>query len=91
MDTESQDSSPPSRRLGALSVRVLVKTILKSFLWLGIAWAINHFFPSAIWAWYVAFAFIAIGLLFSLAMLIAAIRAAATEQHSTQGGGSSDA
>jgi len=91
MDTESQDSTPASQHLGALSVRVLVKTVLKSALWLGIAWAITHFFPTATWAWYVAFVFIAIGLLFSLAMLIAAVRAAAVEQQANQGDGANDA
>ena len=85
MDTESQDQLPASQRLGALSVRVLVKTVLKSALWLGIAWATTYFFPTAVWAWYVAFAFIAIGLLFSLAMLVAAIRAAAAEKQAAQG------
>jgi cyanate permease len=86
MDAESQDQLPASKRLAALSVRVLVKTVLKSALWLGIAWGITHFFPTAAWAWYVAFAFIAIGLIFSLAMFLAAIRAAKAEQQEALGG-----
>ena len=55
--------------LGALSLRVLVKTVIKSIIWFGLAWIATLLMPGAIWPWYVAWAFVAIGLLFSLISL----------------------
>jgi hypothetical protein len=73
METESQDPLPASTQLSALSVRLLVKIFLKSALWLGLAWLVVYFVPEATWAWYVALGLVAMGVLFSLFVLIAAI------------------
>jgi len=75
METESQASQPASTQLGALSVRLLVKVFLKSALWLSLAWIVVYFVPDATWPWYVALGLVAIGVLFSLYVLIAAILA----------------
>ena len=67
-DVESSNALV-SAQLGALSLRVLVKTILKSVLWFGLAWLITLFVPGALWPWYVAWTFVAVGLAFSLLSL----------------------
>lgn len=87
METESQDSQPASTQLSALSVRLLVKIFLKSALWLGLAWLVVYFFPEATWPWYAALGLIAIGVLFSLYVLIAAILAKRQESLTDQHGG----
>lgn len=58
-----------SVHLGALSLRVLVKTVIKSALWFGLAWVATLFLPGARWPWYVAWTLVAIGLAFSLLSL----------------------
>lgn len=62
----------PSTRLGDLSRRVLFKTLLKCVLWFGLAWLATSVFPGIVWPWYVAWAFVAIGMAFSLVALAAA-------------------
>jgi putative flippase GtrA len=87
MDTESQGPVPPSTQLSALSVRLLVKVFLKSALWLTLAWLVVYFFPEATWPWYVALSLVAIGVLFSLYVLITAIFAKRRESITGQHGG----
>jgi hypothetical protein len=84
METESQDLQPASTQLSALSVRLLVKILLKSTLWLSLAWLVVYFFPDATWPWYAALGLVAIGVLFSLCVLIAAILAKRQESQTGQ-------
>jgi hypothetical protein len=88
MATESQESQPASTQLGALSVRLLVKVFLKSALWLSLAWLVVYFYPDVTWPWYVALGLVAIGVLFSLYILIAAILAKRQEYLAGRHGGS---
>jgi hypothetical protein len=87
METESQEPRPASTQLSALSVRLLVKISLKSALWLSLAWLVVCFFPEATWPWYAALGLVAIGVLFSLYVLITAIFAKRQESIATQHGG----
>lgn len=64
--------SPPSERLGALALRVLIKTVVKCGIWFGLAWLITRIVPGVVWPWYVAWAFAVIGMLFPLLALGAA-------------------
>ena len=64
----------PSEQLGAISRRVLVKTLLKCALWFGLAWVATWLYPGIVWPWYVAWTFVAIGLAFSLVVLLVATR-----------------
>ena len=64
----------PSEQLGAISRRVLVKTLLKCVLWFSLAWVATWLYPGIVWPWYVAWAFAAIGLAFSLVVLLVAFR-----------------
>jgi hypothetical protein len=75
MESNNAVESPPSDHLSALALRVLIKTVLKCGIWFGLAWLITRFMPDAMWPWYTAWAFAAIGLLFSLLMLGAAFMA----------------
>ena len=88
METESQDSRPASTQLGELSIRLLVKIILKSVLWLGLAWLVVYFFPETTWPWYAALSLVAVGVLFSLYVLITAILAKHQESRDGPHGGS---
>jgi Zn-dependent protease with chaperone function len=69
MDDQSQESQPASRSLGDLSLHVLFKTVVKCFIWFGLAWLATSLMPGTVWPWYVAWAFVAIGLAFSLLSL----------------------
>ncbi len=46
--------------------KILLKTAIRSIIWLMIAYGVIHFFPSMTWIWYVAGAFIAIGIALAL-------------------------
>ena len=59
-------------QLGALSRRVLFKTLLKCLLWFGLAWLVTSLYPGIVWPWYVAWLLVVIGLAFSLIALVAA-------------------
>jgi hypothetical protein len=69
MSQDSQVPKPASEQLSALSVRVLVKTVVKSVIWFGLAWIITVLVPGVVWPWYVAWTLIVIGLTFSLVSL----------------------
>ncbi|GAA4861314.1 hypothetical protein [Luteimonas vadosa] len=69
MSDQSQDTQTASDLLGALSLRVLVKTVIKAVIWFGLAWIATLLMPGSVWPWYVAWALVAIGLLFSLLSL----------------------
>ena len=84
MSDQSQDAQPQTEMLGALSTRVLIKTVIKAAIWFGVAWLITLFMPGAMWPWYVAWSFVAIGLLFSLSSLVLAF----ISRHQESGSGS---
>ena len=88
MDSGSQESRPPSTQLGALSIKLLVKTILRAVLWLGLASLTTYFYPAATWAWYAALGLVLIGILFSLYVLIVAVFAKRQESLAAQQDGS---
>jgi len=70
---EDQDNSQaPSQELGQLSVRLIIKTLIKCFIWFGAAWIVTRIWPSIVWPWYVAWVFVAIGMGASLLVLTAA-------------------
>ena len=69
MEDQSQENQPPSNKLGDLSLRVLFKTVLKCFIWFGLAWLATSLMPGTVWPWYVAWTLVAIGLGFSLLSL----------------------
>ena len=72
----------PSQQLGEISRRVLIKTVLKCVLWFGLAWVVTRLYPGIVWPWYVAWAFVAIGLGFSLVVLLVAFRSHYAESKS---------
>jgi len=82
MDIGQQDSPPESVQFNALALKVIVKTVLKSVLWFGLAWFVTVVIPGAVWPWYMAFAFVAVGLVFSLLMLAGAFAARRLELRS---------
>jgi hypothetical protein len=69
MDQPSSDTPSPSQNLGQLSLRLLIKTVIKCALWFGAAWLITALNPGIVWPWYVAWTFVAIGMGFSLLLL----------------------
>ena len=74
----------PSEQLGVIARRVLIKTVLKCVLWFGFAWAATRLYPGIVWPWYVAWVFVAVGLAFSLILLLVAFRsryAESKQQH----------
>ncbi|TWI01125.1 hypothetical protein IP90_02749 [Luteimonas cucumeris] len=74
MSDYEEPAAAPSEQLGAISRRVLIKTVLKCVLWFGLAWVITRIYPGSVWPWYVAWVFVAIGLAFSLIVLMVAFR-----------------
>jgi hypothetical protein len=82
----SSDSRSASSELGALSIKLLLKTALRSIVWLGIAGAITLYYPDATWPWYAAITLVAVGVLSSLYVLIAAIRISRMEGSGRENG-----
>ena len=66
MIPDSEEKQLASAQLGELSLRVLIKTLIKCLIWFGMAWLITRIWPDIIWPWYVAWIFVAIGMGFSL-------------------------
>ena len=80
---EDQDKSQaPSQQLGQLSVRLIIKTLIKCVIWFGIAWIITRIWPNMVWPWYVAWIFVAIGMGASLLVLTVAFMSRNAESRS---------
>ncbi len=69
MDQDHRQEPAPSVQLGRLSLRLLIKTLLKCFIWFGTAWLATRVWPGIVWPWYLAWIFVAIGMAASLLSL----------------------
>lgn len=84
MNEASRETPSPSEQFSSLSIRVLVKTCVKSTIWLSLAWIATSIAPDAVWPWYVAWTFVAVGMLFSLVMLALAFYSRHQESKATR-------
>ena len=82
MDVDQDKSQAPSVQLGQLSLRLIIKTLIKCVIWFGTAWIITRIWPGIVWPWYVAWIFVAIGMGASLLALSVAFYSRDVETHS---------
>ena len=72
MENLSTSDKSISEQFRKLAIKVLVKLVLKSVLWFGLAWLLTRFLVNSLWPWYAAFALVGIGVIFSIVMLCGA-------------------
>ena len=82
MDQDHRQELAPSVQLGRLSLSLLIKTLLKCFIWFGTAWLATRIWPAIVWPWYLAWIFVAIGMAASLLSLGIAFYSRDRELHS---------